>query len=124
MYWSNRAGLNSYETSDAEFVYEHDNKLYDRDPYGVGAMGHKACLPDYWLSGDTWIVTSNVPSSSKVYADNANASDPCGVHDISFGIFDPENLRTNYTYKIVVGGNAGDARRSPFGLLGQKMVRS
>jgi hypothetical protein len=124
MSWDSRSGLNSYNPSDAEFVYEHDTKLYDRDPYLVGAMGHQACGPDYWVSGDTRIVTSNVPSASKVYADNARASDDCGMYDVSFGIFKPWNLSVNTNYKIVVGANAGQATRSPFGMMGAKMVRS
>jgi hypothetical protein len=124
MSWDSRSGLDSYKLSDAEFVYEHDTKIYDRDPYFTGAMGHQACGPDYWVSGETRIVTSNVPSSSKVYADNARASDDCGTYDLSFGIFEPWHLAVNTNYKIVVGANAGEAARSPFGIMGSKMVRS
>jgi hypothetical protein len=124
MSWDSRSGLNSYNPSDAEFVYEHDAKLYDRDPYFIGAMGHQACGPEYWVSGDTRIVTSNVPSASKVYADNARASDDCGIYDVSFGIFKPWHLSVNTNYKIVVGANAGQASKSPFELQAWKNIRS
>lgn len=123
--WDSREGLNSYKTADAEFVYEHDMKLYDRDPYFIGAMGHQACGPEFWMSGDTHIVvTSNVPSTAKVYADNARALDDCGMHDVSFGIFRPWHLPVNTNIKVVVGSAAGSASRSIFELVGFKNVRS
>lgn len=126
MNWDSREGLNSYNTSTAEFVYEHDMKLYDRDPYLIGAMGHQACAPAYWIdhTNDTRIVSSNVPSTAKVYADNARASDDCGTHDVSFGIFTPWRLSTNTNYAVVVGGTAGSASRSILELQAWKMVRS
>lgn len=96
----------------------------DRDPYFIGAMGHQACGPQFWMGGDTRIVTSNVPSPSKVYADNARASDDCGTHDVSFGIFTPWALEVNHNYRVVVGSAAGSATRSVFELQGSKMVRS
>ena len=125
MSWDSRAGLDSYDPAgDDEFVYEHDMKIFDRDPYFIGAMGHQACGPDYWMSGDPRIVTSNVPDGSKVYADNARASDACGTYDVSFGIFHAEKLAVNVNYKIVVGSNAGEASQSPLELQGSKMIRS
>lgn len=123
MSWDSREGLNSYKTSDAEFVYEHDMKLYDRDPYSIGAMGHQACMPEYWMGRETHIVTSEgVPT--KVYADNARASDDCGTHDVSFGFFEPWRLEVNHNYTVVVGSTAGTASRSNFELQGWKNVRS
>lgn len=124
MSWDSRAGLNSYDAGDDEFVYEHDTKLFDRSPYMTGAMGHQACAPDYWMGGDTWIVTSNVPDGSKVYADNARASDDCGTFDVSFGLFEPWKLAVNQNYKFVVGSNPGEASSSPFELQGSKAIRS
>lgn len=126
MSWDSREGLNSYKTSDEEFVYEHDMKLYDRDPYFIGAMGHQACSPSYWIdqTNDTRIVSSNVPSTVKVYADNARFRDDCGTHDVSFGFFTPWRLSVNTNYAVVVGGTAGSASRSIFELQAWKMVRS
>lgn len=124
MSWDSRQGLNSYNTSDAEFVYEHDMKLVDKDPYMTGAMGHQACAPQQWMYSDTRVVTSNIPGDAKVYADNARASDACGIHDVSFGIFTPWRLSVGTKYKVVLGSQAGSASRSVFELQGSKAVRS
>lgn len=126
MSWDSREGLNSYNTSTAEFVYEHDMKLYDRDPYVNAGGVRQVCGPDYWMNqgDDTRIVSSNVPSTAKVYADNARASDDCGTHDVSFGIFTPWRLSINTNYAVVVGGTAGSVSRSIFELQAWKLVRS
>ena len=121
MSWDSRSGLDSYRYSDAEFVYEHDTKL--NDPTTLGP--HGICLTPHWVKGDTAVsASSNVPSASKVYADNARASDSCGEYDVSFGIFKPWNLATNVNYKFVVGANAGTKSSSKFAMSGEKLVRS
>jgi hypothetical protein len=112
MSWDSREGLNSYNTSTAEFVYEHDMKLYDRD--------RTSSVP--W--GTRIVFSQGVPSTVKVYADNARASDDCGTHDVSFGFFTPWRLSINTNYTVVVGGTAGSASRSIFELQAWKMVRS
>lgn len=124
MSWDSRQGLDSYKTSDEEFVYEHDMKMYDRDPYVSAGGTRQVCAPNYWMDGDTQVVTSRVPSTVKVYADNARFGDACGTHDVSFGFFTPWRLSVNTNYTVVIGSAAGTASRSILELQAWKMVRS
>lgn len=121
--WKSRAGLDSYQGPDGDFVYEHDHKLIDRDPYSYGAMSNRFCTEAFWADAGSaeFVSSDSLPGGSDPYVDTANASDPCGTSDISFGIFKPEKLQTGKYYRVVLGMNPGAAARSYHQLKGQKL---
>jgi hypothetical protein len=121
--WDSRSGLDSYGT---DYVYEHDTKLYDPDAKFYlaytypGGYTTPVCNTGHWAKGDTRVVSGNVPSSAVLYADNARASDDCGVYDVSFGIFYPGRLATNVQYTVVLAADSGPRSWSELGMYGQK----
>ncbi len=116
--WTSQAGLNSYGPS---YVYEHDNKLIDSSSQ-PSTTGGNVCTETaaYWVAAvSTKIVTTDLPTSSNPYADNARYTERCGYYDISFGIFHPGKLTANRTYTVVIGADAGPKASSPQQMRGQ-----